>query len=251
MRKIIPELDGVRALAILAVMALHAVSGHPSGNPIVGAIAGIGWCGVDLFFVLSGFLITGTLIDTKGTPRALINFYLRRVLRIFPLYYTALILYFFVIPAAASLFGRLQHFQPHEQIWYWSYLCNWSPSLGMAHDQLAHFWSLSIEEQFYVVWPLLILTLSGRNSRLLCGALIVSAPCLRLALLLSTSNSGPLLYRNTLCRVDALAVGALCAFLVRDPRSIRLAMDLRSRLLLISGLTLAALAKEEEEILVV
>ncbi|MCX6627925.1 MAG: acyltransferase [Candidatus Solibacter sp.] len=240
MRRNIPELDGVRAVAILAVIAFHAGDGATSSVlPGVAQWIGFGWFGVDLFFVLSGFLITGILLDTKGTPHAWRNFYARRILRIFPLYYLALITYFHLLPAVAQHLSRFQHFQRTEEAWYWLYVCNWSPSLGMAHAQLTHLWSLSIVEQFYVFWPLLVFSLSRRAVWLLCAAVLVIAPCIRTANLLTLAESGPLLYRNTLCRFDTLAFGALGALLVRDPRGLGLAMRARPILLTAAGIGVA------------
>jgi peptidoglycan/LPS O-acetylase OafA/YrhL len=223
------------------VVAFHVGSGESSSVlPRVAQWLGFGWCGVDLFFVLSGFLITGILIDTKGAPQAFHNFYARRILRIFPLYYLTLIVYFHVLPAAGHLLSRFQHFQRTEEVWYWLYVCNWSPSVGMAHAQLTHLWSLSIEEQFYLCWPLLVFSLSRRTAGLLCVAVIALVPCLRLAYLLTVVDGGPLLYRITVFRIDTLAFGALCAMLVRDPGHLRLAMRARPVLLTAAGIGLAA-----------
>lgn len=201
---------------------------------------GFGWCGVDLFFVLSGFLITGILIDTKETAHAFRNFYARRILRIFPLYYLTLAVYFHVLPAAARLLSGFHRFQRTEELWYWLYVCNWSPSIGTAHALLTHLWSLSIEEQFYLFWPLLVFTLSRRSVGRLCAAVIVLTPCLRLGYLLTVVGGGSLLYRITLFRIDTLAFGALCALLVRDPGRLRLAMQARPILLAAAGIGLAA-----------
>jgi peptidoglycan/LPS O-acetylase OafA/YrhL len=228
-------------VAILAVIAFHVGTGEPSSVlPHVTQWLGFGWCGVDLFFVLSGFLITGILIDTKETAHAFRNFYARRVLRIFPLYYLTLIVYFHVLPAAARLLSGFHRFQRTEELWYWLYVCNWSPSIGTAHALLTHLWSLSIEEQFYLFWPLLVFTLSRRSVGRLCAAVIVLTPCLRLGYLLTVVGGGSLLYRITLFRIDTLAFGALCALLVRDPGRLRLAMQARPILLAAAGIGLAA-----------
>ena len=215
MPKIIPELDGVRAVAVLSVIAFHvgASAGSASGG-LLNEILGFGWCGVDLFFVLSGFLITGILIDTKGTPGAFKNFYVRRTLRIFPLYYATLLIFFHVVPAVANLFSRMNQFSPREEIWYWLYLSNWSPSVGTEHALLSHLWSLSIEEQFYVIWPLLVLTLSARAAMRV--AIGVALGCALIRLLAAGHVEAPLIYRNTILRADALEFGALCAFFVRN-----------------------------------
>ena len=210
------------------MIAFHVGSGESSSVlPHVAQWLGFGWCGVDLFFVLSGFLITGILIDTKETAHAFRNFYARRILRIFPLYYLTLMVYFHGLPAAAHLLPGFHQFQRTEELWYWLYVCNWSPSVGMAHALLTHLWSLSIEEQFYLFWPLLVFTLSRRWVGRLCAAVIVLTPCLRLGYLLTVVGGGSLLYRITLFRIDTLAFGALCALLVRDPGRLRLAMQAR------------------------
>jgi peptidoglycan/LPS O-acetylase OafA/YrhL len=222
------------------VITFHVGSSEPSTVlPHVAQCLGFGWCGVDLFFVLSGFLITGILLDTKGTPQAWRNFYARRVLRIFPLYYLTLVVYFHLLPAAAHLLSRHGRYLRTEEAWYWLYVCNWSPSLGMAHEQLTHLWSLSIEEQFYVFWPLLVFSLSRRRVELLCTAMIVLTPCIRMAGILTVADSGPLLYRNTLCRIDTLAFGALCALLVREPLHLRVALRARPILLTAAGIGVA------------
>jgi len=240
LRRNIPELDGVRALAILAVIAYHVGSSELSTVlPTVSQWIGLGWCGVDLFFVLSGFLITGILLDTKGTPHAWRNFYARRVLRIFPLYYLTLVVYFHLLPAGAHLLSQHGQYSRTEEAWYWLYVCNWSPSLGMAHALLTHLWSLSIEEQFYLFWPLLVFSLSRRRAALLCAAVIVVAPCLRMAGTLTVADSGPLLYRTTLCRIDTLAFGALCALLVREPHRLQAALRVRPIMLSAAGIGLA------------
>jgi peptidoglycan/LPS O-acetylase OafA/YrhL len=231
--KIIPELDGVRALAILAVIVYHVgSSGRTAYERIFSATMGVGWCGVDLFFVLSGFLITGILIDIKGAPHALRNFYVRRILRIFPLYYLTLLVFLHVVPAVGHLFSRFQSFVPTDEAWFWLYASNWSPSLGMAHAELQHLWSLSIEEQFYMVWPLLVFGLSRRAMLLVACGIVILSPLLRVAWY--SPDTGVLLYRNTVFRTDSLAFGALCAFAIRDSELLSFAMRIRPALLAIS-----------------
>jgi peptidoglycan/LPS O-acetylase OafA/YrhL len=155
----IPALDGLRGIAILSVMLLHftnAIAALP-GSPTSAArsVFGWGWTGVDLFFVLSGFLITGILLDSKGHPLYFRSFYARRALRIFPLYYAALFL-FFVVPRAIPSVPATYSFAWHDQRWFWFYLGNFHPLGPDAKQFIGQFWSLAIEEQFYLVWPLLI-----------------------------------------------------------------------------------------------
>ena len=148
-RSHIPALDGLRGIAVLTVMWLHFVFLVPrtGGERLFWNLSETGWIGVDLFFVLSGFLITGILYDAKGGPHYFRNFYMRRSLRIFPLYYAFLILIFAVMPLLRA--SGADHVG--KQLWMWTYLSNvlfarvgWE---GMpAHT--THLWSLAIEEQF-------------------------------------------------------------------------------------------------------
>ena len=214
-----PALDGLRGVAILAVMLCHYTE---SGTHPVFSLTHAGWLGVDLFFVLSGFLVTGILLDARATPHALRNFYARRTLRIFPLYYGFLLLTLLFLPAlkpAADL-GLMPALQ--AQGWLWTYTTNlaqgasgdWIYNTGRI--RMHHFWSLAIEEQFYLVWPWVVLFASPRGVRRVCVAALVASPALRAALLLYGADPLAALVL-TPCRLDALAGGALLALLVREP----------------------------------
>src|SRR5262245_10664845 len=158
----IPALDGIRGIAILLVLLFHfGQYGHGLPYPAVFVdklfhrICQIGWVGVDLFFVLSGFLITGILYDSKGRNHYFRNFYVRRCLRILPLYYFSLILFLIVLPKLFPLHTGFRSLR-QDSFWYWTYLSNvrvayrgWD-SFGV----LDHFWSLAVEEQFYLLWPI-------------------------------------------------------------------------------------------------
>src|SRR4051812_8053988 len=178
-----PGLDGLRGLAILMVMILHfggtTEQGMSGLNLWFSRITGAGWCGVDLFFVLSGFLITGILYDAKGTPGGLRNFYARRVLRIFPLYYATLIVLFVILPLLAPGPNPGLDKVALHQGWLWLYLSNFAAVFIGDHTfaaglvQAGHFWSLAIEEQFYLVWPLIVLTLRRETLINICVAVIV------------------------------------------------------------------------------
>ena len=164
----IPALDGVRGLAILAVTLYRFGKDLPTSNWFERSLQyGIqfGNHGVDLFFVLSGFLITGVLIDSKKRPNYLLNFFVRRSLRIFPLYFTALMLFLILLPA---LYGTRQPFQlaVENQFYLWTYLTNVKMSLADAwcFGSLDHFWSLAVEEHFYLLWPFVIYFCSPRMS---------------------------------------------------------------------------------------
>ena len=190
-----------------------------------------GWCGVDLFFVLSGFLITGILLDARPKPgagetrRYFASFYARRTLRIFPLHYALLALFFVVVPmlphagpgAVAREIGEYAQLAP-EQWWYWLYLGNVRFALhGFAgHGIPDVLWSLAIEEQFYLAWPVVVLLLPRRGLVGACVGVILTSVAFRLALLAWGAGAVPV-YVLTPGRLDGLAIGALVAALARGP----------------------------------
>ena len=176
------------------------------------------WIGVDLFFALSGFLITGILVDTLGSQEYLRNFYVRRFLRIFPLYYAVLLL--------AGLTSLLMY--GSAGLWRMMlplavYLQNtglWTPldHYNIAPFTLNHFWSLAVEEQFYMVWPLLVFWIRDR-ARLFRLALALSVCALVLRVYLSGRGVSPwFLYSFTACRADALLLGGSLALLFRSDK---------------------------------
>src|ERR1700677_2473843 len=193
----IPALDGVRGVAILLVLINHFSPEKDYGNtlakifqPVTNSMT----VGVDLFFVLSGFLITGILLRSRSSNRYFRNFYSRRALRIFPLYYFVLILLaigLHVIPSWRNL-TTLRDAWP----WYWFYGTNYLicqtgfTFLDHAQVSLGHFWSLAVEEHFYLFWPLMVWLLSDRALLRLCIALMVIAPICRAYAVLS--GQGPL-----------------------------------------------------------
>lgn len=207
----IGALDGIRGCAILLVLIYHCV--NVSIFPF-NQITDIGWTGVDLFFVLSGFLITGILIDTKGNNNFLITFFFRRSLRIFPLYYLVLLIFFVVLSIPeineANKYLDKRHFQ--DIFYYLTYTQNINFSFngwGIT-DILNPFWSLAIEEQFYLVWPLVILF--TKNNKLLFISIFL------ITISLITRNlipDNPFSYVFTLARFDSLTIGSIAAFLIR------------------------------------
>lgn len=219
-----PTLEGLRGLAILTVM-VHNV-GIPGGvdpdgpvTKLLRLLVNSGWVGVQLFFVLSGFLITGILVDEKGRPHQFRNFYMRRTLRIFPLYYFTLALMLWLAPALGYAPAWLEQDRAH-QIWYWTYTENWAWPLIQIGNGLGHFWSLAVEEQFYLVWPLLVILLPRAALVRACVLAILVAVAFRLA----TQWGWPALaeraaYSFTIARIDALALGALLAVLLRERES--------------------------------
>lgn len=204
----VPALDGVRGLAVILVMAFHIWR-----SPVTA----LGWSGVDLFFVLSGYLITGILWDTRGLPGHGRAFYVRRALRILPLYYAVLVVVFVVRPLLGWSHRLDDIALRPEQVWYWTYLCDWRIALGhpRAFTFLTHFWSLSIEEQFYLIWPLVVWRCS--RGRSLAIAMILVAAAFALRVVLVTRGLSEVAYGLLPCRADALAVGAIVALAVRGP----------------------------------
>ncbi len=221
----IPTLDGLRGLAILLVFLYHAAEWATPQKAGEGLLLGLfrsGWVGVDLFFVLSGFLITGILYDARGTSHAFRNFYMRRVLRIFPLYYAVLAVIFLVGPLLGWFDTQAVRNLYHKQGFLWTYTSNlyvsWVGKMVFKADWLnvGHFWSLAVEEHFYLFWPFLVLHLRRRTLIAVCLVLIGFAPALRLIFILSgTTWVAP--YAFTLCRLDTLALGGLLAILARGP----------------------------------
>ena len=183
----IPALDGIRGLAILLVLLGHFTS-YGGFRPEIGVdrayhlVAMLGGVGVDLFFVLSGFLITGILVDARGGAFFFRNFYMRRVLRIFPLYYGSLLVFFVVLPLLDPGDPRLQQVLG-EQAWYWSYLTNIRMAFDgwPAYHHIGHFWSLAVEEQFYMVWPLVIFLFRRRSLLFICAACVAASLAFRVA----------------------------------------------------------------------
>jgi peptidoglycan/LPS O-acetylase OafA/YrhL len=215
----LPGLDGVRGLAILMVMAVHFVGGTSARSHVQRVVvkaASFGVLGVDLFFVLSGFLITGLLLEAKGEPRFFRNFYARRTLRIFPLYYFVLGVLFLVIPALTTPSPLLEVARQH-QAWLWTYTANFyiaATSSWTSLTYVSHFWSLAIEEHFYLVWPLVVFTFRREVLERICLGVIAAGLALRIVLVLSGMSELSVSVL-TPCRIDTLAVGALLALLVR------------------------------------
>ncbi len=217
----VAELDGLRGIAIALVILVHFGARIPADSAPadwIQAVCRSGWCGVDLFFVLSGFLITGILLDTRDSPGYFRKFFARRMLRIFPLYYGVLLVAFVALPLTAphlvdsELSGR--------QLLLWSYLSNFGSLAEGAEPwrgellNFAHFWSLAIEEQFYLCWPFVVWAAGRRRLATVCWVLIGVALPLRWGAHHWIGEFAP--YYFTPGRVDTLACGALGAIAVRS-----------------------------------
>ena len=213
-----PALDGIRGTAITLVLIFHLLWANGAAGGLVvrfiSSLRGAGWIGVDLFFALSGFLITGILFDSLGDGHYLKNFYVRRVLRIFPLYYGTLAVLWLVFQRSAAdrhslalLCGYLQNLP------FW-----WHQSKDTTLiDCTNSLWSLATEEQFYLVWPFIILLVRNR-ARLgwIALGLALLAPVVRVLLL---AHGAPIdeAYKMTVCRADSLLGGAWLALALRGP----------------------------------
>lgn len=217
----IPALDGIRGLAILLV-SIYRFSGIRDYETAawIKPLLEFGTHGVDLFFVLSGFLITGILFDSKGDEHYFRNFYARRTLRIFPLYYFTLFAVL-VLPPLVGLSTAWLKASPTDvsSLWYYggnvlmSYRGEWN--LG----GLNHFWSLCVEEHFYLVWPLVIFACSRTTAMRICvAAFLASAGGRVLWMLLGGNNVAPEVF--TLFRLDALCAGAWIALAARGPNGL-------------------------------
>jgi peptidoglycan/LPS O-acetylase OafA/YrhL len=211
-------LDGLRGFAIFAVVAFHAMfldpallgAARPAPTDAYPTVALLGWCGVDVFFVLSGFLITGILLRSKGAPGYFRNFYARRALRIFPLYYLVVGLLLFALDRPATTGA--------EKASYLLYYQNIRYALvgeGTFDPARLITWSLAIEEQFYLVWPTVVWLCSRRALLRVCVAVVVGAIALRFWLLAGGLHTTHFL---TPCRLDTLAAGALLALFPAPPR---------------------------------
>lgn len=216
----VAPLDGVRGMAILLVLIGHiceSVSEYGFYSRILQA-GQLGWSGVDLFFVLSGFLITGILLDAKGREGYFKNFYARRALRIFPLYYTAIL----VVLAVSAIVPWMQLGPKENPLWLFIYMTNFkiaefgADSFGV----LDHFWSLAVEEHYYLVWPSVVFLLGRRALMWVAVAAMAIAFVVRVASIGPEGEMTYFGYMATFARMDALAAGSFIALAARGPNGI-------------------------------
>jgi peptidoglycan/LPS O-acetylase OafA/YrhL len=239
----LPALDGLRGLAILLVIPHNADTFSQSAPWLwpVALLAHAGWIGVQLFFVLSGFLITRNLLARRGADDYLRSFYVRRALRIFPLYFLTLFVGLVVLPALVEFSpGALASHQ--NQIWLWTFLSNWAQPLGLEVSGYSHFWSLAVEEQFYLVWPFVVLVAAGTRLFWICLVVALLALLSR-AIMMASGARHEMLYMFTHCRMDALALGAAAAVLSRNAAAMQwISRQIRALMLAVVGvLVIAAL----------
>lgn len=207
LRPVMPELDSLRGIAILGVLFLHGFywpysSLHLSrAGTLFLRVTQPGWLGVNLFFVLSGFLITGILLDSRNRPDYYRRFYGRRALRILPAYYLLLLLLGLLGQAGAAYLGLS-----------FIYLANVTNLFGVANDY-GPLWSLAVEEHYYILWPTLVRRLSLTRVAAVASAIFVGAPALRALAFHFGFTSGLASYTWFVC--DGLAAGSLLAILLR------------------------------------
>jgi peptidoglycan/LPS O-acetylase OafA/YrhL len=240
-----PRLDGLRGIAIILVMFFHLVFFRPACgvDHLFHRFTQYGWTGVDLFFILSGFLITGILLDAKGAPNYFRNFYVRRCLRILPLYYAFVIGLIFLYPLAGPHFRAERDVLVANQSWLWTHTINWLVAKTGSFTSrttlgTGGFWSLAIEEQYYLVWPVMVLLLSRRALFRTCIGLAVFSIAIRFVMA-HTGWSWAAIWAATFARFDPLAIGGALAIVARDPAALT---PLRRYAWLAAGLALGGLA---------
>ncbi len=219
-----PALDGLRALAIVGVFAEHYGGGSHGGLVLnlLNTVRTRGWLGVDLFFVLSGFLITGILHDTLGDSEYFLRFFARRSLRIFPIYY----LVFAVLLLLTPFFHYI--WRPGHML-FLVYLGNFLGNYDFSYyaidsarshwliANIGHFWSLCVEEQFYMLWPVAVFFLRKRRNILIAGVTFSALAIALRAVLYAMQGpeSERWIVRTLPFRMDALLIGGMLAMLLR------------------------------------
>jgi peptidoglycan/LPS O-acetylase OafA/YrhL len=223
----IPELDGLRGLAILLVLVFHYITQEgvqPPGSvpALLQRMVIMGWTGVDLFFVLSGFLIGGILMDVRNSPSYFKTFYSRRFFRIVPIYYLWILTYIGVVGLAGGMLTRLSNsgIRPPLDLGiasHFLFLQNIVPItlFGIAGAWFGHLWSLAVEEQFYLVAPVVVRFTPPRALKWILAVVIVCVPLLRMFLLCVVHMQASAVITPVFSRADALAIGMLAAALTR------------------------------------
>ena len=215
LRPIMPELDSLRGVAVLLVLFFHGFASPADAYKFSGAArlffaaAVGGWTGVNLFFVLSGFLITGILFDSTSRPDYYSRFYIRRALRILPAFYLLLLL-LSVLPRT-GLFEQRHVGWPFILLSFF-YLANFTTLFGVP-GQYAVLWSLAVEEHFYLLWPWIIRKLSSRAAMWCAAAIVLACPALRACTYMLGYQFGA---RYTWLVADGLALGSIFALLARQ-----------------------------------
>ena len=223
-----PALDGIRALAVTMVFFDHYGGGSHGGFVLrlLNRIRENGWAGVDLFFVLSGFLITGILFDTRNDSHFFKRFFARRSLRIFPVFYLMCSILLLLTPV---LHYRWHWLQLTFLVYFGNFFANHdfrlyevaSSTYPGATALIGHLWSLCVEEQFYLLWPLVVWTVRDRVRLLwIASGICLLALSLRIAMCFTFPTEAETWIIRTLpFRMDSLLFGAILALLLRGPNS--------------------------------
>lgn len=202
----VPTLDGLRGIAVLLVLWAHLpIDSLPWLVNVARFAFQPGYFGVDIFFVLSGFLITRILLVDKHSGRPLKLFLMRRFLRIFPIYYLTILALLFLEPGMYLLWSAL-------------YVSNFTFSFDLTQNPLRHTWSLAVEEHFYLVWPFIVYGCSTRMSRRLAAVVLMPLAVVLTVVVLAFSEAwfmghgGDLIYRGSPFRALTLLAGAMIAY---------------------------------------
>ena len=217
--KHIKSLDGIRGYAIIAVMIYHFTIGFQQSASLneweqgLALLLNVFWMGVDLFFVMSGFLITSLLCRDVNNSHYYQRFYIRRFLRIFPLFYALLFVLTILLPWLSEGFSEKTALFQENSIWFWTYLVNWRIAYVGDFElfQGGYMWSLAVEEQFYLIWPLIIKW--GRDRLVqICGGLFAFGLAVKIGMVIY-GTTGTALYTSTFTHMDALLLGSVLAVL--------------------------------------
>lgn len=246
------QLDGVRGIAILLVVLWHFVAIQLDPSPrsplisIAKYLLGMTWSGVDLFFVLSGFLIGGILLDNRDTPNYFRTFYIRRICRIFPLYFAWFLLFILITTEAANFSSASPYntlFQYPLPIWsYATFMQNFTMASAstMGPEWLDVTWSLAVEEQFYLILPLVIRFVPIQKLPAVLLTVIAGVPILRMILIPITQSTYPSFLLMP-CRADALLLGVLSAWMLREKHAAQYLRDHVRMLYVIFGILLGGM----------
>ena len=221
----IPALDGLRGIAILSVLLWHSAFVLESKNRVISDLLAVGklsWSGVDLFFVLSGFLIGGILLDARDSPNYFKTFYVRRAYRILPLYAATISLFLLwqFLQHVLAIGGSDPSVVPIPSLAYLTFTQNflmayWA-TFGVSGAGMT--WSLAVEEQFYLTAPVLVRKIGRSRLVAVLICVVIGAPLLRALLYYRLQRGDFAAYVLMPCRADALSLGVLSAVLVRDTR---------------------------------
>ncbi|MBZ5598915.1 MAG: acyltransferase [Acidobacteriia bacterium] len=244
----IPALDGWRGIAILLVLLWHSVFHFSTSSTLISKLEAAGrlsWSGVDLFFVLSGFLIGGILLDAKNSPRYFSTFYARRAFRILPLYGVVVAAYMLWQLPVYLLAGATGAYSASRLplASYLTFTQNvWMAYLGtFGFILISPTWSLAVEEQFYLTAPLIVRKLTSTQLTTALVGIVVGAPVLRTILCFSTARGAFADMVPMPCRADALCVGVLIAVLLRNATLWKAVQRKSALLYSLSGVLLASL----------